>query len=64
MLTSEVVERAERVSRHPGDRKAKEELDKLRQDWARKVQELTKVIDDIIDPEDFILQSGESGFLI
>ena len=57
-----MVESAERVSRNPGDRRAKEELDRLRHDWARKVQELTAVIDDIIDPEDFMLQSGGCSF--
>ncbi len=56
-----VVERAERVSRNPGDRQAKDELDKLRHEWASKVQELTRVIDDIIDPEDFMQQSGGCG---
>lgn len=55
-----VVERAERVSKNPQDRQAKAELDALRRKWASKVQELTQVIDDIIDPEDFMAQSGES----
>ncbi len=59
-LTSVVVERAERVSKNPQDRQAKAELDALRRKWASKVQELTQVIDDIIDPEDFMAQSGES----
>ena len=63
-LTSVVVEKAERVSRNPGDRRAKEELDALRQKWAGKVQELTKVIDDIIDPEDFMQQSGGCGWWV
>lgn len=53
-----MVARAERVSKNPGDRRAKEELDTLRQEWASKVQELTQVIDDIIDPEDFMARSG------
>lgn len=57
-LTYVVVERAEKVSRNPADRKAKEELNALRRKWASKVQELTRVIDDIIDPEDFMAQSG------
>ena len=60
-LTSVVVEKAERVSKNPGDRQAKEELDTLRRKWASKVQELTQVIDDIIDPEDFMAQSGGCG---
>ena len=58
-----VVEKAERVSRSPGDRQAKEELDALRHQWASKVQELTRVIDDIIDPEDFMVQSGGCVFV-
>lgn len=57
-LTTVVVGRAEQVSRNPGNRRAREELDTLRQQWASKVQELTQVIDDIIDPEDFFHQSG------
>lgn len=57
-LTTVVVERAGEVSRNPGNRRAREELDTLRRQWASKVQELTQVIDDIIDPEDFMAQSG------
>ena len=57
-LTTVVVERAEQVSRNPGNRRAREELDTLRRQWASKVQELTQVIDDIIDPEDFMAKSG------
>lgn len=63
-LTSVVVEKAERVNKNPGDRRAKEELDVLRRKWASKVQELTQVIDDIIDPEDFMAQSGGCGTLM
>ena len=57
-LTYVVVNRAEMVSKNPADKKAKEELNVLRRKWASKVQELTRVIDDIIDPEDFMAQSG------
>lgn len=59
-LTTSVVEKALNVSSNPGDQQLKEELDALRQEWAGKVQELTRVIDDIIDPEDFMAQSGDS----
>ena len=58
-LTARIVRKAERVGRNPGDRREREELDALRRKWASKVQELTQVIDDIIDPEDFMAQSGE-----
>ena len=58
-LTSLVVEKAEQVGRSPGDKHAKEQLDALRRKWAGKVQKLTQVIDDIIDPEDFMMQSGD-----
>ena len=57
-LTYVVVERAEKASRNPADKEAKEELNELRKKWASKVQELTRVLDDIIDPEDFMAQSG------
>ncbi len=61
-LTSRVVEKAEMVSKNPQDKRAKEELDLLRHKWANQVRELTRVIDDIIDPEDFMAQSGESSY--
>lgn len=59
-LTYQVVEKAEKVSKNQADRRAKEELDILRRKWTSKVQELTSVIDDIIDPEDFMAKSGKS----
>ena len=58
-LTSIIVGKAGKVSKNPRDKQAKEELDSLQQEWVSKVQELIHVIDDIIDPEDFMFQSGE-----
>lgn len=58
-LTSNVVDKAEEIGRNPGNKKSKEELNHLRQEWSRKVQELTRILDYVIDPEEFMSLSGE-----
>ncbi len=56
-LTTRVADKAHEVSSNPGQRN-REELDSLRQEWSSNVHKLKRVIDDIIDPEDFISLSG------
>lgn len=58
-LTSTVVEKAEDVSRNTQDIRAQRELDTLRRKWASEVKQLTQIIDDIIDPSDFMAKSGK-----
>ena len=62
-LTSAVAEKAIEVSKNPGGGRMREDLNSLRQGWAEKVQSLKKVIDEIIDPEDFITLSGKLASL-
>ena len=57
-LTPRVVAAALSAKRQPSEPAAKRELDAVRQQWASKVHELTTAIDDIIDPEDFMVVSG------
>ena len=57
-LTPRVVESAMKVRKEPANKDAREQLDRVRREWAGKVQQLTGAIDDIIDPEDFMAVSG------
>lgn len=54
----QVVEAAIALKKAPGDVTATSKLDAARKEWAKKVQQLTAAIDDIIDPEDFMAVSG------
>jgi len=59
-LTTQVADKAMEVSSNPGPRN-RAELDNLRQKWTTNTHRLKRVIDDIIDPEDFIALSGISA---
>ena len=56
-LTTQVADKAMEVSSNPGPRNRRE-LDALRQEWTANTHKLKRVIDDIVDPEDFIALSG------
>lgn len=58
-MTPQVVDAALAVRKETSNRSAQEHLNTLRREWAGKVQQLTRAIDDIIDPEDFMAVSGE-----
>ena len=57
-LTQKVVEAALEARRDPSNMEAHQRLSELRRQWAKKVQELTKAIDEIIRASDFAATSG------
>ena len=57
-LTQKVVEAALEARRDPSNKERQQQLNELRRQWAEKVQELTKAIDEIISASDFATTSG------
>ena len=58
-LTQKVVEAALEARRDPSNKETHQQLNELRRQWAEKVQELTKAIDEIISASDFAATSGD-----
>lgn len=58
-LTKKVTSAAIKVRNNPQDRKADQHLNELRQEWQKKVKELTAAIDEIINVTDFTAATGK-----